>query len=204
MELFLNLAWLVLAFVSLAGLSFSRLIRRSKGIRPTQSFLTVSCMMALLFPIVSASDDLYAVARLIGEDANAELYNGKHNVSSPWSVSSNGSLLFVNVGSRPPIGLNDSSDDQLTDLRLVFSYLLYLPVETGRAPPHGKSVVSVASLIKPRTIGLDFLPPHSFRRKIRIECSSISALQQRSKMAFGGLDERDNSERARSSPNSRG
>ena len=59
MELFLNAVWLVLAVTALTRL------RR----RPLAAALATICALALLFPIISITDDLHATAAAVEEMA---------------------------------------------------------------------------------------------------------------------------------------
>ena len=79
MELTLNLVWLILALPAYwiwkqpAGMKAGRL----------RSFLILSCTLVLLFPVVSATDDLHPIASEI-EDSNS----AKRAVKSACSASS--------------------------------------------------------------------------------------------------------------------
>ena len=66
MELLLNLAWVLLA------LPAYWLWRRNAGSRqvsPLQGLLTLGCVLVLLFPVISASDDLHAMRAEMEESA---------------------------------------------------------------------------------------------------------------------------------------
>jgi hypothetical protein len=68
MELLLNLLWLMLALPAVLiwrhGLTSTRALRRFPRSR---SFVLLSCLLALLFPIVSATDDLHPIRAEIEE-----------------------------------------------------------------------------------------------------------------------------------------
>jgi len=73
MELLLNLIWLALAAGAL--LTFAR--RRQESALPAQgsrwtSLLALSCVLLLLFPVVSASDDLHPTQAVV-EDASKKI-----------------------------------------------------------------------------------------------------------------------------------
>jgi hypothetical protein len=58
MELLLNLAWLLLA---LPGYWLWRRAVQSRRASSRQCFLALSCALVLLFPVISATDDLHAM-----------------------------------------------------------------------------------------------------------------------------------------------
>jgi len=73
MELLLNLAWLVLAL--LASIAFVRRRRATAGHFPVAygtAFLALACALVLLFPVVSASDDLHPTQAVL-EDATKRI-----------------------------------------------------------------------------------------------------------------------------------
>jgi hypothetical protein len=70
MELLLNLVWLTLAVPALwmwcRRSVYARDRRRFEGIRP---FLLLGCALMLLFPVVSATDDLHAMRQEMEESS---------------------------------------------------------------------------------------------------------------------------------------
>jgi beta-lactamase regulating signal transducer with metallopeptidase domain len=79
MELLLNLVWVTLALMALS--IFVRRRRKSVGtaqVPYTQALLALACTLVLLFPIVSASDDLHPTQAVL-EDATKRL----HQVVAP-------------------------------------------------------------------------------------------------------------------------
>lgn len=66
MELLLNLIWLTLAIGAL--LAFLRVRRRYVGtVSDRKALLALACVVVLLFPIVSASDDLHPAQAVVEE-----------------------------------------------------------------------------------------------------------------------------------------
>jgi hypothetical protein len=64
MELLLNLIWISLAILALLGsLRSRRLHRTSRG----KSLLALACGVVLLFPVISASDDLHPTEAVMEE-----------------------------------------------------------------------------------------------------------------------------------------
>jgi hypothetical protein len=70
MELLLNLAWVLLALPTLlVSRRAHRLAKQSGQACRTNSLVLVSCVLVLLFPIVSATDDLLAMRLEIDESS---------------------------------------------------------------------------------------------------------------------------------------
>ena len=62
MELLLNLLWLMLALAAVAVLRHQpSSVRNSEGLGHLRFFLLLGCVLALLFPVVSATDDLHPI-----------------------------------------------------------------------------------------------------------------------------------------------
>lgn len=61
MELLLNLAWLLLALPAYCLWCDRRSIALMRRFSPGQFLLTLGCMLVVLFPVISATDDLCAM-----------------------------------------------------------------------------------------------------------------------------------------------
>jgi hypothetical protein len=61
MELLLNLAWLLLAFPAIWLWRRSRSAEPGRGVNALQCLLALGCLLVILFPVVSATDDLRAM-----------------------------------------------------------------------------------------------------------------------------------------------
>lgn len=61
MELLLNLAWLLLALPAYWLWRDSRSAQDRRRLASLQILLTLGCMLVILFPVISASDDLVAM-----------------------------------------------------------------------------------------------------------------------------------------------
>lgn len=61
MELLLNLLWLLLAMPALWLWRYSRTAPERGKFYALQSFLALGCLLVVLFPVVSATDDLQAM-----------------------------------------------------------------------------------------------------------------------------------------------
>lgn len=75
MELLLNLAWLLLALPAYWLWRDSRGVRDSRRFASAQCFLALGCMLVILFPVISATDDLHAMRAEMEESPSS-----KHNV----------------------------------------------------------------------------------------------------------------------------
>ncbi len=69
MELFLNLAWLLLALPAYWLWRGSRCARRERQFSSLQCLLALASVLVLLFPVVSATDDLHAMRTEMEESA---------------------------------------------------------------------------------------------------------------------------------------
>jgi len=70
MELLLNLAWLLLALPAYWLWRDSR--TTASRFRPSHSLLALGCMLIVLFPVVSATDDLSAMRPEMEESSNSK------------------------------------------------------------------------------------------------------------------------------------
>jgi hypothetical protein len=88
MELLLNLIWIALAIGSF--LTFAR--RRHSGSNPSpfRSLLALACVLLLLFPIISASDDLHPSQALL-EEASRRV----PLLISPLDLPTGGSAIHI-------------------------------------------------------------------------------------------------------------
>lgn len=85
MELFLNLAWLLLALPAYwiwrrrAGVSLAR-------VSSLQCMLALGCVLVLLFPVISASDDLHAMRAEIEDSVTSKraVRQAASDKSSAW------------------------------------------------------------------------------------------------------------------------
>jgi len=72
MELVLNLAWVLLALPAFWLWSRNTRGRRAGGFTSTQVVLALGCALVLLFPVISATDDLHAMRAEIEESATSK------------------------------------------------------------------------------------------------------------------------------------
>jgi hypothetical protein len=85
MELLLNFAWLLLALPA-CWLWRRAEARPARQVSSLQSLLALGCALFLLFPVISASDDLHAMRAEIEESATSKrtARNASAEKSSGW------------------------------------------------------------------------------------------------------------------------
>jgi hypothetical protein len=104
MELALNLAWLVLAFASYL-LLFRRLARcgpkDTPGPNRFQHIIALTCVLAILFPVISLSDDLLEMQVTVEEASLSRLavkkFEAKHS-STQGQTHHHGLFLIPSFG----------------------------------------------------------------------------------------------------------
>lgn len=75
MELLLNLVWLGIAIASyvILGWRLARRGRKATSPRRVQSIMALSCVLAILFPVISLTDDLHEMQATLEEASSARL-----------------------------------------------------------------------------------------------------------------------------------
>ena len=134
MELLLNLAWLLLALPAYWLWRRDTGTRLARAVSSLQCLLALGCVLALLFPVISASDDLHAnLAEM--EDSSVSkrtVRQAASEKSSAWINRLQGPPAIV-VGAvpsfTPEVALLEVSDIRVT--ALVRPRVLH----AGRAPP---------------------------------------------------------------------
>ena len=157
MESILNLIWLMLA---LPLFLLWRQARRSATVSGpgcrTNAFVLVGCLLVLLFPVISATDDVQA-SRFEMEEASAGKSLTKHSAGLKVSMSGNDAgspTLLRSVALYAP-------GNRLSEP--VPTYAVFLPpccrtsTIGGRAPPFSKLPVFVAPPMAARFIALNFM-----------------------------------------------
>ncbi len=132
MELLLNLLWLLLALPAYCLWRDARNSRRSGSPSPLQCLLALGCVLVLLFPVVSATDDLHAMRSEMEESSK----RGTRQVATDRSLAGHGQRQ------HPPATVAAfASISPLIEARLEFhtpELLVAVPsfsVPPGRAPP---------------------------------------------------------------------
>lgn len=72
MELLLNLAWLLMALPAYWLWRRDAAARAARRVSPWQCLLALGCILVLLFPVISASDDLHAMRSEMEESATTK------------------------------------------------------------------------------------------------------------------------------------
>jgi hypothetical protein len=134
MELLLNLAWLLLALPAYWLWRRAAGSRPKTGARSVECLLALGCVLVLLFPVISASDDLHAMRaemedssvskRSVGQTSSARHSAAVNGLQGPAGLMALGPRLAV-----PEIGLQE--------VRVTKVSLLSRPAVSyaGRAPP---------------------------------------------------------------------
>ena len=105
MELLLNVLWLMLALPAVLVWRRQSAAARSSG-KPSHFrwFVLLGCLMALLFPVVSATDDLHPIRAEIEESSPSKrAVKQSPGVKSPaWSYDGGRPLLLVHLAALLP------------------------------------------------------------------------------------------------------
>src|SRR5580765_892715 len=158
MELLLNLFWLVLALGALVICSTAPMISREAGhVSRFRLVALVSCLLALAFPVISASDDLNALRTEMEESSS----------TNPSVKKLTGSNSPTPLNSAPPqvevvrLGLASPERgprEQVSKYPCAFTKRGLARMIGCRAPPCPKSAVSVAPSTAARSFKLDSVP----------------------------------------------
>ena len=132
MELLLNLLWLALALVALGNCS--RVSRWSGKSNRSRAFVLTGCLLALVFPVVSASDDLSAL-RTEMEARNCSDPSVKKSTSLHLPILGNDDPRFATAGRVGLVAPEWDSREQISEY-CCGPFQQALAVITGsRAPP---------------------------------------------------------------------
>jgi hypothetical protein len=132
MELLLNLVWLLLALPAYWLWHASRTVPPGRRFNSLQCLLALACMLVILFPVISATDDLHAMrAEMEESPAGKRTVGQANNDKAPaWNRQSpvalatpTRSLMVIDEGWRPP-----------TTPRLLLPATPAIE-QAGRAPP---------------------------------------------------------------------
>jgi hypothetical protein len=136
MELLLNLAWLLLAMPAYWLWRASRTASVGRKFNSLQCLLTLGCMLVILFPVISATDDLCAMRAEIEESPAIKrtIRQSGNDKASPWRSQSPPALAAATIS----LFVTHESWQQPTIL--PFSLPGAPAIErTGRAPPTSRS-----------------------------------------------------------------
>src|ERR1700733_8628414 len=131
MELLLNLAWLLLA---LPAYGLWRRGTGARGVNSLQCLLALGCALVLLFPVISASDDLHAMRAEMEESSSSKrtVRQAGTDKHSAWVNRLQGPPALVADAVRPPV-----PEDALLEVFVSCLTPLARPCDlhAGRAPP---------------------------------------------------------------------
>jgi hypothetical protein len=134
MELLLNLAWMLLALPAYWMWRRDAEVRAARWVSSLQCVLALGCVLVLLFPVISASDDLHAM-RAEMEDSSISkrtVRQAGSEKSSAWVNRLQGAPAVVASAVRlvaPEAGLLEVSDTCVSPLARPCVF------HGGRAPP---------------------------------------------------------------------
>lgn len=134
MELLLNLAWFVLAVPAYLLWRSSRAANRRYGFSSLQCFLVLGCVLVLLFPVISATDDLHAMRNEIEESSVSKrtIRQAGSERASSWTHCPHAPVLWVDIA-----GFSFTPDQQYEIFSSSAFALASAPPlrASGRAPP---------------------------------------------------------------------
>jgi hypothetical protein len=134
MELLLNLVWLLLALPAYWLWRRDAESRAARWVSSLQCLLALGCVLVLLFPVISASDDLHAM-RAEMEDSSISkrtVRQAGSEKNSAWVNRLQGPPAAVASGVRlvaPEVGLLEVSVPSVSPLTRPCVF------HSGRAPP---------------------------------------------------------------------
>ena len=85
MELLLNLLWSMLALLALGLWRNTRLARNPCRLDHVDQFVLLGCVLILLFPVVSATDDLHPLRQEVDESGSSKRF--KHAATEKQSTN---------------------------------------------------------------------------------------------------------------------
>jgi hypothetical protein len=133
MELLLNLAWLLLAVPACWLWRGSRAASTGRKFTALQCLLALGCVLVILFPVVSATDDLRAMRNEMEESPNSKrsVLHPSNDKVSAWKLQSPPALA-ANIG--PLIANNGEGWQQRPSPSLSLPAAPAIE-RAGRAPP---------------------------------------------------------------------
>ncbi|MFZ1142351.1 MAG: hypothetical protein ABR881_16270 [Candidatus Sulfotelmatobacter sp.] len=132
MELLLNLAWLLLALPALWLWRGSRTATVGRKFTALQCLLALGCMLVILFPVVSATDDLRAMRSEMEESPASKrtIRQASNDKASAWkrqsppALAATTSSLSVSDGAWQPLSVPQLSAPEAPAIE-----------QASRAPP---------------------------------------------------------------------
>lgn len=134
MELSLNLAWLLLALPAYWLWRNSRSASAEHKFSSLQCLLALGCLLVMLFPVISATDDLMAMRTEMEESpiSKRSIRQASGDKSSLWNSRSQTSPAIL--GTLSPFAVAAERGDLPLSPSLSFPAAPSVPT-VGRAPP---------------------------------------------------------------------
>jgi hypothetical protein len=155
MELSLNLAWLLLGLPAYWLWRRSAEARVARRFSSLQALLALGCVLVLLFPVISASDDLH-VMRAEMEDSSISKRTVRHagsDKSSGWVNRLQGPPEAMASAMRLPapdvqrLEVSSTSVSPLASPRIFCGVALLLFLSLGSSLNHSESLIPSCSRI---------------------------------------------------------
>lgn len=142
MELLLNLFWLLLALIALAA---GWMAGSARGVSRLRRFVLIGCISLLFFPILSASDDLRAMATEC-EDSTVSKSGSPKHAKFRGTNCANDALASSGANAGDLIPPSDASGEQVRGFTYQLSMQGSARPMACRPPPGPNSLVLVASV----------------------------------------------------------
>ena len=133
MEQLLNLAWLLLALPAYWLWRSSRYARTGQLLTSLQCLLSLACMLLILFPVVSATDDLHVMRAEMEESQTGKRSIGQSS-DERQSVPKSQAQPALPVSARAAVALEHGT--LLVVQSSVSTPASPVSIRSGRAPPH--------------------------------------------------------------------
>jgi hypothetical protein len=133
MELLLNLAWMLLALPAYWLWRQDRSARAARRVSSLQCLLALGCVLVLLFPVISASDDLHVMRAEMEESTSKRtVRQAAADKASAWTSHLQSPAVGVVSGDWLPVPEVASAEISKVDVPLLTRACAEC---AGRAPP---------------------------------------------------------------------
>jgi hypothetical protein len=139
MELLLNLAWLLLAVPAYWLWRGSGSISAKYKFTRWQCLLALACLLVILFPVISATDDLMAMRTEMEESpiSKRSIRQASHDKVSVWNTGLQAPPALLRTASTFALGAEHRDLPLSPTLRLL---AIPSALPAGRAPPAARLV----------------------------------------------------------------
>jgi hypothetical protein len=132
MELLLNMVWLLLALPACWLWRTAWDARERNSPSPLQCLLALGCVLVLLFPVISATDDLHAMRAELEESSKRSLRLGlggkSSGADSRWHNPPALASAFSTSAPLSQVWREDHAPQ-------LFTFVVPFTIRAGRAPP---------------------------------------------------------------------